>query len=176
MKAVSVLPPFLLVALAEVAAEASELQAPVRGGMGPTGPGAPPSEPPDSPSPADCMGAAGCTPFFPPAPKERMVSTSRLLPALGLTALEVFSVSSPPEFLAYIQVPHGRVTPSCTLLGEGTGAEGRGSERAERKGPFQPPAGGSPALKHLSQGWLLPPCLSSEGCGEKPGDLWGLSI
>lgn len=85
------------------------------------------------------MGAAGCTPFLPPAPKECMVSTSCLLPSLGLTALEVFSVSSPPEFLAYIQVPHGRVTPSCTLLGEGTGAEGRGSERAERKGPFQFP-------------------------------------
>ena len=106
--------------------QASELQAPVREGMGPTGLGVPPLEPPVAPSPADCMGAAGCTPFFPPAPKERMVSTSCLLPALGLTALEVFSVSSPPEFLAYIQVPYGRVTPSGTLLGDETGAEGRG--------------------------------------------------
>lgn len=41
----------------------------------------------------------------------------------------------------------------------------------------QPLAGGLPALKHLSQGWLLPPCPSSEtpeggpylGCGAKPG-------
>ena len=41
----------------------------------------------------------------------------------------------------------------------------------------QPLAGGPPALKHLSQGWLPPPCPSSEtpqggpylGCGEKPG-------
>ena len=41
---------------------------------------------PVSPSPADCMGVAGCTPFFPSARKKCVVSTC-LLPALGLTAL-----------------------------------------------------------------------------------------
>ena len=128
--------------------------------MGPTGPGVPPFQSPVSSSPADCMGVAGCTPFFPSAHKECVVSTC-LLPALGLTALGGLQGFHPSRILGLhtsaswksgvlVYTSGGgdrsmveargseRAEGKCTLLGEGTGAwwEVRGSERAEGKCPF----------------------------------------
>ena len=155
--------------------------------MGPTGPGVPPFRPPVSPSPADCMGVAGCTPFFPSARKKCVVSTC-LLPALGLTALGGLQGFYPSRILSLHTSASWKSDALVYTSGGGdrsiVGGARLGKGRREmslsvsRLSPSpQPLAGGPPALKHLSQGWLPSPCPSSEtpeggpylGCGEKPG-------